>query len=66
MNIGSTHAIGGKIETETLSVVGAQVAPISAQTIDDVNKNVDQLIDYMNKAACGFPGFDLFTSYGVN
>lgn len=62
MNIGSTHAIGGEVATETMSVVGVQVAPISAQTIDDVNKNIDQLIEYMNKAACGFPGFDLFVS----
>jgi amidase/formamidase len=62
MNIGSTHAIGGKIEVETLSVVCIQVAPISAQNLDDVNKNIDQLIDYMYKASCGFPGFDLFVS----
>jgi len=62
LNIGSTHAIGGKIETETLSAVVVQIEPISAQTLDDVNRNVDQLTDYMDKAACGFPGFDLFVS----
>lgn len=62
MNIGSTHAIGGKIETEALSVVTTQFAPIDAQNMEEVNKNVDTLIDYMDKAACGFPGVDLFVS----
>ena len=36
MNIGSTHAITGKFETEALSVVCLQTAPISAQTMDTV------------------------------
>lgn len=62
MNVGGFHVIGGKKEVETLSVVAVQVAPISSQTMEDVNKNVDQLINYMEKAACGFPGFDLFVS----
>ena len=62
MNIGSAHAIGGKIETETLSVVAIQIGPISAQNMDDVNKNVDQIIDFMDRASVGFPGFDLFVS----
>lgn len=62
MNIGSTHAISGKFEVEALSVVCVQVAPISAQTMDDVNKNVDQLIEWMDKASAGFPGFDMFIS----
>lgn len=60
MNIGSTHAINGKFECEAMSVVCCQVAPISSQTMDDVNKNVDQLISYMDKASLGFPGLDLF------
>lgn len=65
MNIGSTHAIGGKIETAVLSVVAVQVAPICAENMDDVNKNIDQLIDYMDKASDGFPGYDLFVSHEV-
>ena len=40
MNIGSTHATGGKIETEALSVVAVQITPVSAQTMNDVNKLV--------------------------
>lgn len=44
MNIGSTHAMSGKFEVQALSVVAIQVAPISAQTMEDVNKNIDQLI----------------------
>lgn len=62
MNIGSTHAINGKIETEALSVVSVQFGPISAQTMEDVNKNVDTILDFMDKASCGFPGVDLFVS----
>lgn len=62
MNIGSTHAINGKFECEALSVVSVQVAPISAQTMDHVNENVDVILDYMDKASMGFPGLDLFVS----
>ncbi len=62
MNIGSTHAIGGTVETQCLSVVAIQIAPRSAKSMDDVNENVDQILDYMDKAALGFPGFDLFVS----
>ena len=40
MNIGSTHAITGKFETEALSVVCLQTAPISAQNMDDVQKKI--------------------------
>lgn len=60
MNIGSTHAISGKFEVEALSVVAVQLAPISAQTMDDVNRNVDQIIEWMDRASAGFPGLDLF------
>lgn len=62
MNIGSTHAMSGKFEVEAMSVVCIQVPPISAQTMDDVNKNVDQILDWMDKASFGFPGVDLFVS----
>ncbi|WP_271832078.1 nitrilase-related carbon-nitrogen hydrolase [Commensalibacter communis] len=62
MNIGSTHALNGKFEVEALSVVAIQILPISAQTMDDVEKNIDQLIAWMDRAAAGFPGFDLFFS----
>jgi predicted amidohydrolase len=62
MNIGSTHGIAGKIEVETLSVVVAQLEPVAAGTMVEVDRNVDQLIDYMDKASCGFPGFDLIVT----
>lgn len=62
MNIGSTHAISGKFEVEALSVVCVQIPPISAQNMQDVNKNIDQLIEWMDRAAAGFPGVDLFVS----
>ncbi len=62
MNIGSTFALNGKIETEALSVVVGQFMSIDAVTMDDVNKNVDTIIEWMDRAAGGFPGFDLFVS----
>ena len=62
MNIGSTHAITGKFETEALSVVCLQTAPISAQTMDDVQKNTDTICDFMDKAVGGFPGVDLIVT----
>ncbi len=62
MNIGSTHAIGGTMETQALSVVSVQLAPISAQSMEEVNKNVDQIIEFMDRASVGFPGVDLFVA----
>ena len=60
MNIGSTYALNGKIETEAMSVVMAQIAPKSAHTMEDVEFNTNQILSYMDKAAAGFPGYDLF------
>lgn len=62
MNIGSTHSMAGSFQVEALSTVVLQVPPISAQTMDDVNKNIDQILDWMDKASFGFPGFDLIVT----
>ncbi len=62
MNVGDMYTVGGKVEVESLSVVCAQLAPINAQNMDDVEKNVDQILDYMDKASGGFPGYDMFVS----
>jgi predicted amidohydrolase len=62
MNIGSTHAMSGKIETEALSCVVCQMEPNSARTMADVDRNVDQLLDFMDKATSGFPGYDLIVT----
>ena len=62
MNIGGTHAIGGKFEVEALSVVVSQFAAIDAQNIEDVNKNTDRVIADMERAAYAFPGYDLFVA----
>jgi predicted amidohydrolase len=62
MNIGSTHAMSGKFEVEALSVVVCQIQPFSARTMEDVNRNVDQLLDFMDKASSGFPGYDLIVT----
>lgn len=59
MNMGATYALNGKIETEAMSVVLAQIAPKSAHTMEDVRFNTNQILEYMDRAAVGFPGFDL-------
>ncbi len=62
MGIGSTHALKGKFECEAMSVVCCQFGPVSCQTIEEVDRNVDTIIGFMDRAAMGFPGFDLFVS----
>ena len=43
MIIGSSHGVGGKVETEVLSVVCAQMEPIHADCMEEVNQNIDTL-----------------------
>ena len=59
MNIGNLFALNGKIITEALSVACVQFAPIGAQTKDELNKNVEQVLEYLNMAVSAFPGVDL-------
>ncbi|MEG1523531.1 MAG: nitrilase-related carbon-nitrogen hydrolase [Clostridia bacterium] len=59
MNIGNLFALNGKIETEALSVVGIQFAPIGAQTLEELNQNTDTVIDYLDLSVSAFPGVDL-------
>lgn len=59
MNIGNLFALNGKIETEALSVVGVQYAPIGAQTLEELKTNTDTLLAYMDQAVSAFPGVDL-------
>jgi amidase/formamidase len=59
MNIGNLFSLNGKIETETLSVVGVQYAPIGAQTKEELARNVTALLGYMEQVVSGFPGVDL-------
>ncbi|MCI8492615.1 nitrilase-related carbon-nitrogen hydrolase [Anaerotruncus colihominis] len=59
MNIGNLFALNGKIETEALSVVGVQFAPIGAQTVGELKENVDTVLNYLDLAVSGFPGVDL-------
>lgn len=62
MNRGNVFGINGKIETECLTVVGAQYAPIGAMSMEEVDQNTDVLLSFMDRASGGFPGFDLFVA----
>lgn len=62
MAIGSTHALKGKFECEAMSVVVSQLAPISCCCMEEVDQNVEQILEFMDRAAYGFPGFDLFVA----
>lgn len=62
MNRGNVFGINGKIETECLTVVGAQYAPIGAMSMEEVDRNTDVLLSFMDRASGGFPGFDLFVA----
>lgn len=62
MNIGNTYCIHGKIETEVLSVVVAQFHPEDAGTWEEVDKNIDHIVEYMERAVSGFPGVDLIVT----
>ena len=54
MNRGNVFGINGKIETECLTVVGAQYAPIGAMSMEEVDRNTDVLLSFMDRASGGF------------
>lgn len=62
MNIGSTYSSNGAFTSEAMSVVIAQFMPMDAATMDEVDRNVDTILHWMERAAGGFPGLDLFVS----
>ena len=62
MNRGNVFSLNGKIETECLCVVGAQYAPTGAVCMEDVDKNLEVLISFMERAAGAFPGTDLLVA----
>ena len=59
MNIGNLFAINGKIETEALSVVCVQYAPIGAQSSGEVAENTETVLDFIDQSVSAFPGVDL-------
>ena len=54
MIIGSSHGVGGKVESEVLSVVCAQLEPIHADCMEEVNRNIDTIIHPMLKMGKSF------------
>lgn len=67
-HIGSTYVYGGKIkDAEALSIVGIQLPSISATSMDDVDRNIDIELGWMDRAVAGFPGLDIvvFTECGL-
>ncbi|MDR1916232.1 MAG: hypothetical protein LBQ58_06640 [Synergistaceae bacterium] len=60
MNVGNCYPLNGKIETEALSAVLLQMSPaLSASSVSDVDKNIDKVFEYIDRASLGLPGFDL-------
>jgi amidase/formamidase len=60
MNIGNCYPLNGKIETEALSVVILQMGPaLSASSPQDVDKNIDKVFEFLDRASYGLPGYDL-------
>jgi amidase/formamidase len=60
MNAGNCYPLNGTIQTEALSVVLLQVSPaLSASSTGDVDKNIDKIFEYIDRATYGLPGFDL-------
>lgn len=62
MYIGSTHSIGSDISTKALTVVMSQLQPKNCKNKEDIQHNILQLINQMETAACGYPGYDIFVS----
>lgn len=62
MNRGNVFSLNGKIETECLTVVGAQYAPIGALSMADVDRNTETLLSFMDRASGAFPGYDMIVA----
>ena len=62
MNVGNMFAVGGKFEVQPMSTVVIQFAPITTYTMEDVNRNIDEIVTWMERAVAGFPGVDLIVT----
>ncbi len=63
MSIGNCFSLNGKIETEALSVVLLQMSSaIPAANLEDVDRNIDKVFEYIDRATIGLPGFDLIVT----
>lgn len=62
MNIGNVYAMSGEFTVQAMSTVVLQIAPVTAKDMADVNANIDQICDWMERAVGGFPGVDLIVT----
>ena len=58
-NNNNVYGLPGKFECEAMCVVMVQFDPITADTIEDVNKNTDTICEWIDRAVCGYPNLDL-------
>ena len=61
-NINNVYGLSGKFECEAMCVVTVQFGPISASTMEDVDKNVDTICEWIDRAVCGYPNLDLLVT----
>ncbi|MBV7389568.1 nitrilase-related carbon-nitrogen hydrolase [Enterococcus alishanensis] len=63
MNVGNCFPLPGKIETECLSVVLFQMSlAVVPKSKEEVMKNVDKLIEWIERAVTGYPGLDMIVT----
>ena len=56
------YAMSGEFTVQAMSTVVLQIAPVTAKDMADVNANIDQICDWMERAVGGFPGVDLIVT----
>jgi amidase/formamidase len=60
MNVGTSFALNGTVETEVLSAVLLQMSPAVLDSGPEAtDRNIDKIFEYLDRATFSFPGFDL-------
>ncbi len=61
-NNNNVYGLTGKFECEAMCVVLIQFPPISASTMEDVDKNTDTICEWIDRAVRGYPNLDLLVT----